>query len=67
MNQIDEAYCSQTSPPVGLCGPKTLFNGYCFPIVRDAFFSYPGFSFLLANNVNVTLIPQYYLYKREGR
>ena len=50
---------------MGLCGDKNLFNGYCFPIIKDLFFSYPGFSFILHNNVNLTLIPQYYLYKKE--
>ena len=67
VKMIQNDYCSSTDPPVGLCGSKNLFNGYCFPIVRDQFIAYPGFSFILENNVNITLLPQNYLYKNSSK
>jgi hypothetical protein len=66
VDALQAKYCTSSVSLVGMCGTKTLWNGYCFPIAGDNISGYPSFSFILSGNVNVTLDPETYLYNVNG-
>merc|ERR1712137_837751 len=62
---IESTYCEQYNPPTGMCGQKTLWNGYCF-MLTDSLSKYPSLSFQFAGSSNLTLEPRDYLVNKQG-
>lgn len=68
VSAITEEYCEGGgSAPPGLCGVKSLMNGFCFHISPSEFSKYPTLTLHLNNDVLLSFSAEYYLYRASGK